>query len=103
MFDYVGLFSAASVSRPKELGLPSDSPVYQDFEQKLAKQFADAPALYYIAIGKDDFLYGANEAYRAMLDARGYPYVYRESQGGHQWRNWRRYLVDFLPRLFSGA
>lgn len=95
MFDYIGLFSAAILPRD-----PAASEVYSDLDGKLARQFAEAPALYWIAIGRDDFLYNANTAYRAMLDAKGYPYTYVESDGGHIWRNWRNYLTEFLPLLF---
>lgn len=95
MFDYVGLFSAAV--KPRE---DCGSPVYRDIEGKLAAQFADRPALYWIAIGKDDFLYRDNQEYRRLLDSKGYPYVYRESPDGHIWKNWRIYLREFLPQLF---
>lgn len=95
MFDYVGLFSAA-IFRGEE----SLSQVYRDFEAKLHKQFADSPKLYWIAIGKDDFLYEENVRFRALLDANGYPYTYVESEGGHVWRNWRVYLTQFAPLLF---
>ena len=94
MFDYVGLFSAAILPRN------GASPVYADMEQKLATQFAQRPALYWIAIGSDDFLYKANADFRQTLDAHGYPYTYYESTGGHMWRNWRHYLSRFLPQLF---
>ena len=95
MFDYVGLFSAA-IFRGEE----SLSQVYRDFEAKLHKQFADSPKLYWIAIGKDDFLYEENVRFRALLDAHAYPYTYVESEGGHVWRNWRVYLTQFAPLLF---
>ncbi|MCF0179628.1 MAG: esterase, partial [Bacteroidales bacterium] len=94
MFGYVGLFSAAITNDSK-------SPIYEDFDGKLATQFAKKPALYYIAIGKTDFLFQANTEYRKKLDAAGYPYVYIETEGGHIWRNWRHYLADFAPRLFK--
>lgn len=94
-FDYVGLFSAAI--RPSEL---ADSPVYDSWEGKLKTQFAQPPKLYWIAIGQTDFLYKYNEEYRKLLDEKGYPYVYRESEGGHIWRNWRLYLSEFVPMLF---
>ncbi len=96
MFDYVGLFSAAIIPNDKV-----KSPIYEDLEGKLKKQFAQAPKLYWIAIGKTDFLYKANEEYRAMLDKNNYPYSYRESEGGHIWRNWRIYLSEFVPQLFQ--
>jgi len=56
--------------------------------------------LYWMAIGKTDFLYQANVDYRQKLDALGMPYIYRESEGGHIWRNWRIYLREFAPKLF---
>lgn len=96
MFDYVGLFSAAIMPRED-----SESPIYKDFEGKLAQQFAKKPALYWIAIGKTDFLYKANEEYRALLDSKGYPYTYYETGEGHIWRNWRIYLTEFAPLLFK--
>lgn len=98
MFNYVGLFSAA-------IGVtdPSISPIYQNADEKLATQFnaKNRPALYYIAIGNTDFLYKANTEYREKLDKLGYPYVYWETDGGHIWRNWRKYLADFTPKIFK--
>ena len=96
MINYVGLFSAAIMP-----GKNTTSPIYQDMEKKLAIQFAKKPALYWIAIGKTDFLYKANEEYRKLLDAKSYPYEYFENEDGHIWRNWRIYLSEFAPRLFK--
>ena len=96
MFNYVGLFSAAIMP-----GKNVESPIYQDMEGKLATQFAKKPALYWIAIGKTDFLYKANEEYRKLLDEKGYPYEYFENEDGHIWKNWRIYLSEFVPRLFK--
>lgn len=95
MFDYIGLFSAAIMPREG-----ATSPIYDDLDAKLATQFAGQPALYWIAIGSTDFLYDANVKYRALLDSKGYPYIYRESDGGHIWKNWRIYLSEFAPMLF---
>ncbi len=95
MFDYVGLFSAAILPRS---GV--DSPIYAEAEAKMRTQFANAPRLYWIGIGRDDFLYEANRDYRALLDAGSYPYTYVETDGGHIWKNWRIYLSMFAPLLF---
>ncbi|MCD8312578.1 MAG: esterase [Bacteroidales bacterium] len=95
-FDYVGLFSAAIMPQDGTV-----SPVYEDIEGKLAVQFEKKPALYYIAIGNADFLYQANVEYRQLLDSKGYPYEYFETDGGHIWRNWRIYLTEFAPKLFK--
>ena len=94
-FDYVGLFSAAI-----EPGPNADSPVYADIEGRLARQFAAKPQLYWIGIGRDDFLYQANVEWRKRLDDGGYKYEYVETDGGHIWRNWRIYLTEFSQKLF---
>lgn len=96
MFDYVGLFSAAVFSDRGK-----GSPVYEDFEGKLARQFAAKPALLWIGIGTKDFLYKDNVRLRNILDQHKYPYSYHESEGGHTWRNWRVYLSQFAPLLFK--
>ena len=95
MFDYVGLFSAA-IFRGEE-GVEQ----YADLEAKLAVQFSRAPQLYWIAIGRDDFLYDENVRYRELLDRMGYDYECYESEGGHTWRNWRVYISVFAQMLFK--
>lgn len=96
MFSYIGLFSAA-INR----GNPELSPLYRDFDKHLDALYATEPRLMWIAIGSDDFLYEENLTLRKMLDKKGYPYIYHESEGGHIWRNWRDYLVLFCPQLFK--
>ena len=95
MFNYIGLFSAAIMPN-KEVS----SPIYENMEGKLKVQFDKNPALYWIAIGKTDFLYKANEEYRKLLDEKGYKYTYYETGEGHIWKNWRIYLTEFVPMLF---
>ncbi|MGE4587321.1 MAG: esterase [Mangrovibacterium sp.] len=95
-FDYVGLFSAAI--------LPSQdttSKVYENIDGTLKIQMKNGYKLYWIGIGKDDFLYKNVTEYRAKLDSMGMPYVYRESEGGHIWKNWRLYLSELTPMLFK--
>ena len=94
-FDYMGLFSAAIMPRED-----ATSNVYNDIDGTLKTQMDNGYKLYWIAIGKTDFLYDANKEYRAKLDAMGMPYEYVESEGGHIWRNWRVYLTQFVPQLF---
>ena len=101
-FDYIGLFSAATPDWriPSDLTKTLAPEFYQNYDQKIAQLFDNGVKLYYIAIGKDDFLYQANVEFRAKLDAINAPYLYRESEGGHIWANWRDYLTDFLCRIF---
>lgn len=95
-FDYVGLLSP--VINDVKL---SESKIYQDIDQKLTTQQKNKYKLYWISIGKTDFLYNDVKQFRAKLDKMQFPYQYVETEGGHTWSNWRNYLVDFVPNLFN--
>lgn len=95
-FNYVGLFSAALMPREDATGK-----VYSNIDAGLNTQKMNGIKLYWIAIGKTDFLYQANVEYRKKLDQIGLKYKYRESEGGHIWKNWRVYLSEFAPMLFK--
>ena len=100
-FDYVGLFSAG-LGIVQDNGMGQIAPeFYENIDEKIDRLFANDPALYYIAIGETDFLYDSNKDLREKLEAKGYPFVYVETPGGHIWRNWRIYLEDFAQRIFK--
>lgn len=96
-FDYVGLFSAAILPSNEQ----ENSKVYQNLDETLLTQKNNDPKLYWIAIGKTDFLYKHVQDYKKRLDTLGMPYEYVETEGGHTWTNWRDYLVEFAPKLFQ--
>ena len=96
MFDYVGLFSAALMPREDATGK-----VYSNLDATLKTQKDNGLKLYYIAIGKDDFLYQDNVDFRKKLDNLGMKYEYLETGEGHIWKLWRIYLADFAPKLFK--
>lgn len=98
-FGYIGLFSAA-INKQQKNGVESER-VYDDLYGELAKLFAAKPKLYWIGIGKTDFLYKDNADFRTKLTAKGYPFTYMETEGGHIWRNWRIYLTEFAQKLFK--
>ncbi|MBN2818002.1 MAG: esterase [Bacteroidales bacterium] len=95
-FDYVGLFSAAILPNKNV-----SSKIYENLDETLKTQKDNGYKLYWIGMGKTDFLYESGVEYRAKLDEIGMPYEYYESEGGHIWRNWRDYLVIFAPKLFQ--
>ena len=80
--------------------LLSDADVYQNFDNKLKTQFKNPPSLYYITIGNKDPLKPFLDNYRKRRSKLGCTYLYRETDGAHSWENWRKYLLDFLPRIF---
>lgn len=107
LFDYVGLFSPAYCTTkyykdqqlfPQGEHMPV---IYQQVEVELKEQFGQGLALYWIAIGKDDFLYEENMLYRDLLEREGYVHEFHLTEGAHTWRNWREYLLMFVPRLFQ--
>lgn len=97
MFDYVGLFSAGVV----RAGKGESNHIRRNVDEKIATLGKVGVKLYWIAIGKDDFLYDFNKELRDNMDAQGLKYVYHESTRGHLWSNWRQYLLMFAPQLFK--
>ncbi|MFX0556969.1 alpha/beta hydrolase-fold protein [Maribacter sp. CXY002] len=97
LFNYIGVMSMgfADLSR---FGIEVDHS--KRAQQILALKEAN-PKLYWIACGKDDFLYESVVTMREELDNQDFEYTYRESTGGHTWTNWRIYLSEFAPMLFK--
>jgi enterochelin esterase family protein len=100
-FDYYGLQSAATMMA---LGGWLNSQVPKpnaEYDAQMARLFNSKPKLFWIGIGKDDFLMQQNTDLRKYLDSKGYPYEYYENDGGHIWRNWRIYLTIFAQKIFK--
>ena len=76
-------------------------------EATLAAPLADAAGtnsklkLLWIACGKDDFLLERNNSLVAALKASGIQHEWQLTEGDHSWPVWRRYLVEFAPKLFQ--
>lgn len=100
-FGYLGLFSAAvRMDRNSSKTIDQQMEESQEVSSQVKAVFDAKPRLYWIAIGKTDFLFEQNVGLRRYLDKMQYPYEYYESEGGHIWRNWRVYLTMFAQRLF---
>ncbi|MBP3373243.1 MAG: esterase [Bacteroidaceae bacterium] len=91
VFDYYGLQSAAARIKKGDA----------QFDDQMTRLFASSPRLYWIAIGKEDFLMRMNNDLRNYLDEHQYSYEYYENDGGHIWRNWRIYLSMFAQKIFK--
>ena len=100
LFDYIGLFSAA-VDQQQNGNGEGHPEIYANRNAKINQLFSKNPKLFWIGIGKTDFLYKSNSNLRAYLDSKKYKYTYLETEGGHIWRNWRIYLTEFVPLLFK--
>jgi enterochelin esterase-like enzyme len=96
LFKYIGLFS---------LGLHDN---FADVNNRLIaaydknlKTLQANYKLFYIGVGKSDFVYAGVQVLRKKLDENQFKYIYNETAGGHTWANWRAYLSDFAPLLFK--
>ncbi len=67
-----------------------------------AAKFNAQLRLLWFACGRDDFLRKANQELDAALKAKGIRHTYVETDGGHAWPVWRRYLAEFAPLVFRG-
>ena len=102
-FDYYGLFSAGLHLGNGYRNQPFAEQIKNDpdFAQQSARLFGSKPKLYWMGMGKTDFLYQSTVDLRNYWDSKGYNYEYVETEGGHIWRNWRIYLTMFAQKIFK--
>ena len=98
MFNYIGVMSMGLFSSfgNNNTNYDKDKHVAQ-----LKALMASKPKLYWIGIGKDDFLYATVTKLRSLYDEIGLKYIYRESEGNHTWNVWRLYLTELAPKFFK--
>jgi enterochelin esterase family protein len=98
-------------TRPKEfgyVGVFSSGVVFgnvADWEKEHQAGVGDAAAreglkLLWFATGSEDFLLKRTRETVDVLKKAGFNPVFRETEGGHTWINWQRYLNEFGPQLF---
>ena len=100
MFSYIGVYSMGIMS----FGQQDPEAAARQEQERITRLTAlknSGYKLYWIACGKDDFVYKGVVTLRETLDKVGLKYIYRESTGGHTWANWRIYLSEFAPMLFK--
>lgn len=94
-FDYIGVMSMGLFSG---FGIPYSKDAHVKQLEALKKS---NPKVYWIGIGKEDFLYPTVVKLRALYDEVGLKYTYQESAGRHDWNSWRLYFGEFTPLLFK--
>lgn len=89
LFGWVGAFSSAV-------------PKAQKLDNLLAKAKASNEKLnlLWVGCGRKDFLYQANQKLIERLKSGNIKHVAHITDGGHEWRLWRRYLNELVPLLF---
>ncbi len=79
----------------------------EEFDRNNEVAFAD-PAqtnkrlkLFWIGVGKEDFLYNVIKDYKVILDQKGIKHETFISDGGHTWMNCKLYLATITQKLFK--
>lgn len=97
LFNYLGVFS---IGLQMEFG-DVTTDLIKAYDTNLDVLKNNGFKLFYIGVGKEDFVYEGVKLLRAKLDEHNFKYIYNETAGGHTWANWRTYLADLAPRLFK--
>jgi enterochelin esterase-like enzyme len=102
-FAYIGVYSSGVIGIAGGQGFGSESGT--EWEGDHAKyldnaEFKKGLELVWFATGKEDFLLETSRMTVDMLKKHGFDVVYKESEGGHTWINWRDYLHEFAQLLF---
>ena len=83
-YAYLGAFSAAT----------GGADAHVQTLARNAAAFNKGSQLFWIRIGKDDFLLQQNRTLVASLKKAGIEHVYEETDGAHVWGFWRQALAD---------
>jgi enterochelin esterase family protein len=83
---------------PLSMGLWGEQP---DIDEKLQGLKKAGYKLYWLACGKEDFVWESARNLDAKLTENGLKHTFYVTEGGHTWANWRVYLNTFAPLLFK--
>jgi len=97
-FQYIGVMSMGLFSSVMQRGIKFDKDAYLKQLEALKKS---NPKVYWIGIGKADFLYQSVIKLKALYDEVGLKYTYVETDNKHEWNAWCSYLADFVPLCFK--
>ena len=88
VFDYIAPQSISSQDTP-------------EIRAQLRELKKDGYKLYWVGVGRGDFLYEGAQTLDRILTEEGLEHTFFVSDGGHEWKNWRLYLQTFVPLLFK--
>jgi enterochelin esterase family protein len=94
-FGFVAIWSA---------GISRNDGEWEQENEAFLKQADDVNRnikLFSIAVGDKDFTLAGSKALSEVLNKHGIHSELHISGGGHTWINWRKYLRDLAPKLFT--
>lgn len=96
-FKYIGVMSMGLFSSMRQ-----DANYSREQHVKQLKELQkNNPKVYWVAMGRRDFLYNSVIKLKELYDEIGFKYTYRENDGTHDWNAWRLYLSEFAPMCFK--
>ncbi len=103
-FGYIGVFSSGVFGiTGGEGAFGEEGTTWESRHQKVLDDASlkKGLRLFWFATGKEDFLLETSRATVDVLRRHGFDVVYHETDGGHTWINWRKYLAEFASLLFK--
>ncbi len=102
-YGYIGVYSSGVFGIAGGFGGAQPSTKWEDSHKPALDDSAlkNGLSLIWFGCGKQDFLVSTSKATVDMLKKHGFDVVSKESDGGHTWLNWRDYLSEFAPLLFT--
>ncbi|MBO8130939.1 MAG: esterase [Candidatus Marinimicrobia bacterium] len=103
-YGYIGVFSSGIFGITGEGStFTEEGAKFEDINRRflMNKNLKKGLNVFWFATGKDDFLIETTRATVDMFKKYGFNVTYVETEGGHTWINWRRYLRDFVLLLFK--
>lgn len=83
---------------PLSMGIRGDQP---DIDAKFQAVKEAGYELYWIGVGRDDFVWESAKQLDEKLTENGLEHTFFVTEGGHTWANWRVYLNTFGKLLFK--
>lgn len=83
---------------PLSMGIRGDQP---DIDAKFQAVKEAGYELYWIGVGRDDFVWESAKQLDEKLTENGLEHTFFVTEGGHTWANWRVYLNTFAKLLFK--
>lgn len=102
-YAYIGVFSSGVFGLAEQMeGFESGLSYPERHKEVLSNaELKEGLELFWFATGVDDILLETSRTTVQMFKDHGFDVIYRETEGGHTWLNWRDYLIEFTPMLFK--
>jgi len=102
-FAYIGVFSSGIFSLSRRGPQDDSLPTWEEQNKQVLDnaELKKGLKLVWFATGRDDFLIETSRSTVELLEKHGFDVVFKETEGGHTWINWRNYLNEFATQLFQ--